>query len=118
MDGAQTLTNGLGFGGQIDYFALFIKSDFTSGHSRASPISTTFASPQLSRQPEFKIEMLEAISIQKDVEKSDHDLLIRQRMKRFYSLKNPPTNVGNTKTEVPPMPATLHRQKSARFGKS
>ncbi|KAG9306222.1 hypothetical protein G9A89_016126 [Geosiphon pyriformis] len=57
--GMKTLPNGLGMGGQLDYFALWINSDFVNGHSKAAPLSTTYSNPQLSKQAEFKIDEVE-----------------------------------------------------------
>ena len=51
----KSLPNGLGFGGQFDYFALWVQSDFIHGHCRGNP-STTFANHPLSANEEFEIE--------------------------------------------------------------
>ncbi|KAI8914861.1 TLD-domain-containing protein, partial [Powellomyces hirtus] len=58
--GAATYPNGLGFGGQLDYFGLWISSSFEGGHSKASPRSTTFDSPRLSNKEEFTLDYCEA----------------------------------------------------------
>lgn len=52
----KTMPNGLGQGGQLEYFGYWIDSDF--GIVRTSPSCTTFHSPQLGAQ-EGKIEELE-----------------------------------------------------------
>ncbi|KAI8926677.1 TLD-domain-containing protein [Entophlyctis helioformis] len=57
--GKQTLANGLGLGGQMDYFGLFVESSFEAGHSMAQPRSTTFGSPQLSQESRFLIDYVE-----------------------------------------------------------
>ncbi|KAM8946259.1 MTOR-associated protein MEAK7 [Pelodytes ibericus] len=57
--GQQTMPNGLGMGGQHDYFGLWIDSDFGSGHSKAKPRCTTYNSPQLSAKEDFFIMELE-----------------------------------------------------------
>eukprot|EP00045_Choanoeca_perplexa_P013360 m.151267 g.151267 ORF g.151267 m.151267 type:complete len:424 (-) comp16335_c0_seq9:1652-2923(-) len=57
--GMQTLPNGLGMGGQLDYFALFLNRDLLTGHSKGDP-STTYRNPRLSSQETFKITCLEA----------------------------------------------------------
>eukprot|EP00730_Choanoeca_flexa_P000750 TRINITY_DN10322_c0_g1_i7.p1 TRINITY_DN10322_c0_g1~~TRINITY_DN10322_c0_g1_i7.p1 ORF type:complete len:414 (+),score=85.47 TRINITY_DN10322_c0_g1_i7:101-1342(+) len=57
--GMQTLPNGLGMGGQLEYFALFVNNDLLTGHCRGDP-STTFRNPRLSAQETFKIVNLEA----------------------------------------------------------
>ena len=57
--GSKSFPNGIGMGGQIDYFAFFISSDFESGSSRAEPTSTTFGSPQLSGNADFILDACE-----------------------------------------------------------
>ncbi|XP_033754671.1 MTOR-associated protein MEAK7-like [Pecten maximus] len=57
--GQQTLPNGLGMGGQFDYFGLWIDQSFNYGHSKAQPRCTTYASPQLSGTAEFEVVALE-----------------------------------------------------------
>ena len=54
--GTKTLSNGIGFGGQMDYYGWFINDDFESGQSRAQPTSTTYGNPQLSKFTDFKID--------------------------------------------------------------
>ena len=49
-----------GFGGQFNYFGLWIDENFGTGHSKAKPLSTTFNSPRLSGTEEFKISHMEA----------------------------------------------------------
>ncbi|XP_069822437.1 MTOR-associated protein MEAK7 [Dendropsophus ebraccatus] len=55
----QTMPNGLGMGGQHDYFGLWIDSNFGKGHSKAKPRCTTYNSPQLSATEEFSIDSME-----------------------------------------------------------
>ncbi|XP_036391394.1 MTOR-associated protein MEAK7 [Megalops cyprinoides] len=57
--GQQTMPNGLGMGGQLGYFGLWLDSDFGRGHSRARPKCTTYGSPQLSGEEEFVLDALE-----------------------------------------------------------
>ncbi|XP_040185290.1 MTOR-associated protein MEAK7 [Rana temporaria] len=57
--GQQTMPNGLGMGGQHDYFGLWIDSNFGKGHSRAKPRCTTYNSPQLSGKEDFAIDTME-----------------------------------------------------------
>ena len=49
-----------GMGGQLNYFGFWLDDDFGSGHSRGQPTSTTYGSPPLAAQEEFKIDKLEA----------------------------------------------------------
>ncbi|CAN2389261.1 TBC LysM-associated domain containing 1, partial [Pristimantis euphronides] len=57
--GQQTMPNGLGMGGQHDYFGLWVDSNFGKGHSKAKPRCTTYNSPQLSATEEFSIDSME-----------------------------------------------------------
>ncbi|XP_043937405.1 MTOR-associated protein MEAK7 [Protopterus annectens] len=57
--GQQTMPNGLGMGGQHDYFGLWLDSDYGKGHSKAKPRCTTYNSPQLSAKETFTIDALE-----------------------------------------------------------
>ncbi|PIA17758.1 TLD-domain-containing protein, partial [Coemansia reversa NRRL 1564] len=52
----KTLPNGLGVGGQMGHFGLWIDSGFTHGGSNTA---ATFSSPQLSTCDEFNIDMVE-----------------------------------------------------------
>uniref|UniRef100_UPI00398E5AFD MTOR-associated protein MEAK7 n=1 Tax=Pristiophorus japonicus TaxID=55135 RepID=UPI00398E5AFD len=61
--GQQTMPNGLGMGGQHNYFGLWIDSDYGGGHSKAKPRCTTYNSPQLSAQEYFKINILEVWTV-------------------------------------------------------
>ena len=47
-------------GGQLNYFGFWLDDDFGSGHSRGQPSCTTYGSPQLSAEEEFKLDKLEA----------------------------------------------------------
>ena len=47
-------------GGQLNYFGLWLDENFGSGHSRGQPSCTTYGSPPLSAEEEFKIDRLEA----------------------------------------------------------
>ncbi|KAJ1841745.1 hypothetical protein LPJ73_006015, partial [Coemansia sp. RSA 2703] len=53
----KTLPNGLGAGGQLEHFGLWIDSNFTCGSSNSA---ATFGSEQLSSQREFVIDVIEA----------------------------------------------------------
>ncbi|XP_053305083.1 MTOR-associated protein MEAK7 [Spea bombifrons] len=61
--GQQTMPNGLGMGGQHNYFGLWIDSNFGSGHSKAKPRCTTYNSPQLSAKEDFSIDALEVWAV-------------------------------------------------------
>ncbi|XP_051847159.1 MTOR-associated protein MEAK7-like [Antechinus flavipes] len=57
--GQQTIPNGLGMGGQFDYFGLWIDYNFGKGHSKAKPRCSTYNSPQLSAKENFELDKLE-----------------------------------------------------------
>ncbi|XP_038664366.1 MTOR-associated protein MEAK7 [Scyliorhinus canicula] len=57
--GQQTMPNGLGMGGQLHYFGLWVDGDYGGGHSKAKPRCTTYNSPQLSAQEHFVIDTME-----------------------------------------------------------
>ena len=61
--GQETIPNGLGFGGQFDYFGLWIDAEFGQGHSRAQPKCITYNSPRLSSQENFQIDYIEVWGI-------------------------------------------------------
>ncbi|XP_028665995.1 MTOR-associated protein MEAK7 isoform X1 [Erpetoichthys calabaricus] len=61
--GQKTMPNGLGMGGQHDYFGLWIDCDFGKGHSKAKPRCTTFNSPQLSAEEDFIIDTVEVWAV-------------------------------------------------------
>lgn len=46
-------------GGQLEYFGLWLDSDFGHGHSRARPRCTTYGSPQLSGDEDFTVDTVE-----------------------------------------------------------
>ncbi|XP_030045335.1 MTOR-associated protein MEAK7-like isoform X2 [Microcaecilia unicolor] len=61
--GQQTMPNGLGMGGQHNYFGLWIDSNYGKGHSKAKPKCTTYNSPQLSAQDDFLLDALEVWAV-------------------------------------------------------
>ncbi|XP_032086430.1 MTOR-associated protein MEAK7 [Thamnophis elegans] len=61
--GQQTMPNGLGMGGQHEYFGLWVDSNFGQGHSRAKPRCTTYNSPQLSAKENFLLDSMEVWAV-------------------------------------------------------
>ncbi|XP_043382030.1 MTOR-associated protein MEAK7 isoform X4 [Chelonia mydas] len=61
--GQQTIPNGLGMGGQHDYFGLWIDSNYGKGHSKAKPRCTTYNSPQLSANENFTLDAMEVWAV-------------------------------------------------------
>ncbi|ORZ33017.1 hypothetical protein BCR44DRAFT_1438945 [Catenaria anguillulae PL171] len=59
--GSSTLPNGVGFGGQLDFFGLWLDASMDSGHSRvAGETSLTFGNPILASEKEFTVSDVEA----------------------------------------------------------
>ncbi|KAJ3184179.1 hypothetical protein HDU87_005025 [Geranomyces variabilis] len=103
--GASTFTNGLGFGGQLDYFGLFLSASFDAGHSKAAPRSTTFGYPQLSAHEEFRLDFVEAWLVKakeiddrlvdpkaakRSVLDDDRTAMLEMGGRRLYSKEVPP----------------------------
>eukprot|EP00095_Tigriopus_kingsejongensis_P010338 maker-scaffold525_size146620-snap-gene-0.13 protein:Tk10338 transcript:maker-scaffold525_size146620-snap-gene-0.13-mRNA-1 annotation:"tld domain-containing protein kiaa1609 homolog" len=53
----KTMANGLGMGGQMDFFGLWIDSEY--GKGRCAPSCSSYSSPQLSKEEHFHIDHLE-----------------------------------------------------------
>jgi len=58
--GQETLPNGLGMGGQLEYFGLHLSDDFGRGCSRTC---STYNSPQLSKQTQFMFDEIEVWAV-------------------------------------------------------
>lgn len=53
---SEDIPNGIGFGGRVNHFGLFISASFDQGHTFAC---TTFGSPSLSRRSRVCPEVIE-----------------------------------------------------------
>ncbi|CAG2218258.1 unnamed protein product [Mytilus edulis] len=71
--GQETLPNGLGMGGQFNYFGFWIDHSFNHGHSKAGPRCTTYGSPQLSKSADFTVEMVEVWAVGPEPKSEDSD---------------------------------------------
>ncbi|KAI8362303.1 TLD-domain-containing protein [Mortierella sp. GBAus27b] len=69
----KTLPNGIGFGGQFNYFGLWLGSDFQTGQSAAEPLCSTYQSPQMSKQQDFKLDEMEVWQIHPSLIERDED---------------------------------------------
>ncbi|KAJ3278759.1 hypothetical protein HK104_002044 [Borealophlyctis nickersoniae] len=87
--GTHTLSNGLGFGGQMDYFGLWVDSSFEKGYSKAHPVSITYNNTRLSGSEEFDIDFVEAWCIK---EKEVDDRLVTNTKQSILS--------GNSEAEA------------------
>lgn len=83
----QTIPNGLGMGGQHNYFGLWIDVDFGKGHSKAKPKCTTYSSPQLSAQENFRFEKMEVWGV------GDAPVLQQAKSSRSVLDKNPEARI-------------------------
>ncbi|XP_032232835.2 MTOR-associated protein MEAK7 [Nematostella vectensis] len=72
----QTLPNGLGMGGQYEYFGLWLQDSFGPGHCRGDPC-TTYGNPQLSGKEKFKIDVLEVwgVGVPPEAQAREHSVL-------------------------------------------
>jgi len=55
----KTMPNGLGMGGQLDYFGLWLDAE-DYGKGKCAPSCSSFNSPQVSKEKEFAFSHLEA----------------------------------------------------------
>lgn len=69
-------------GGQHHYFGLWVDADFGKGHSKAKPTCTTYNSPQLSAQEEFRFDKMEVWA----VGESEESLLVSGGTQGFSRL--------------------------------
>ncbi|BFZ19623.1 hypothetical protein BsWGS_22662 [Bradybaena similaris] len=70
----QTLPNGLGMGGQFEFFGLWIDQSFDHGHSKASARGcTTYGSPRLSAKEEFEVDCLEVWAVGRKKKEGEED---------------------------------------------
>ena len=58
----------------MDYFGLWLSSDFGHGHSKAKPKCSTYGSPMLSSSEEFEVELVEVWGVGSPVKPKDKDV--------------------------------------------
>jgi len=58
---AKTFPNGIGMGGQIDFFGLWLDSEY--GKGKCAPSCSSYASPQLSKEESFTFDHVEVWGI-------------------------------------------------------
>lgn len=68
----QTFPNGMGLGGQLNNFGIWLDADFGHGHSTAG--CSTFNSPQLSAQSHFHVDVVEVWRVGPEVVQDKHRL--------------------------------------------
>ena len=67
---SKSFINGVGFGGQMDYFGIFLDANFT-GKCFAKPISSTYNSPQFTKHEHFKVDHL-MVAVVEELDKEDY----------------------------------------------
>ncbi|KAE8672472.1 TLD domain-containing protein 1-like isoform X2 [Hibiscus syriacus] len=78
---SETIPNGIGFGGRINHFGLFISASFDEGHTFSC---TTFNSPCLSKTNKIYPEVIECWGIvRKGVEQEKADVVKGTVLERF-----------------------------------
>ncbi|XP_046842990.1 MTOR-associated protein MEAK7-like [Xenia sp. Carnegie-2017] len=77
--GMKTLPNGLGMGGQLEYFGFWLDSEFGPGHSMARPKSTTYGNPQLSSSEKFEVEEIEVWGVGTPPEQEERERSVLDR---------------------------------------
>lgn len=105
-------------GGQLNYFGLWLDENFGSGHSRGQPSCTTYGSPPLSAEEEFKIDRLEAWGVgvppenlvslcwlSFDSDSTYYDFIMFQMCGRVCSLSGGEIGAVYTEKVVPGSPA-------------
>ena len=55
----------------MDFFGLWLSSDFGHGHSKAKPKCSTYLSPMLSSSEEFVLELIEVWGVGSPTPKGD-----------------------------------------------
>jgi len=68
---AKTMPNGIGMGGQLEYFGLWIDAEY--GKARCAPSCSSYQSPQLSEKEYFHYDHLEVWAVGEEPETEDED---------------------------------------------
>ena len=105
----QTFPNGLGFGGQLRYFGLWLDENFSDGSSKAHPTCSTFASPCLAASEDFKVKTVEVWCCRElppsDDNEGDGSILDRHAQDRtFLEIAGRSVKAGENYRESPLQP--------------
>ena len=68
---AKTMPNGIGMGGQLEYFGLWIDAEY--GKARCAPTCSSYSSPQLSEKEYFHYDHLEVWGVGEEPDLDDED---------------------------------------------
>ncbi|KAJ3108003.1 hypothetical protein HDU97_002583 [Phlyctochytrium planicorne] len=107
--GTSTLPNGLGFGGQLEFFGLWVDAQLDKGHCRGNP-SSTYENPPLAGLEEFLLDTIECLLV-KPKEVDDRLIDKKKGKKSVLNYENADTSLlemgGRTfysKNVQPPKP--------------
>ena len=68
---AKTMPNGLGMGGQLEYFGLWLDAEY--GKGKCAPSCSSFAAPQLSKQETFTYHHVEVWGVGDEPQDEDEE---------------------------------------------
>ena len=68
---AKTFPNGLGMGGQLEFFGLWLDAEY--GKGKCAPSCSSFASPQLSRNEDFTYHHVEVWGVGEEPEEDEDE---------------------------------------------
>ena len=63
----------------MDFFGLWLSSDFGHGHSKAKPKCSTYLSPMLSSSEEFVLELIEVWGVGSPAPPKGDEVCVRER---------------------------------------
>ncbi|XP_022767004.1 TLD domain-containing protein 1 isoform X2 [Durio zibethinus] len=90
--GSETIPNGIGFGGRINHFGLFLSAGFDQGHTFSC---TTFNSPCVSKTSQIYPEVIECWGVvRKGMEKEKPDVAKGSVLERFKEERHMLNMVG------------------------
>lgn len=103
---SESIPNGIGFGGQINHWGLFLAGSFDKGHTR---YSVTFGNPALSTKEEFVPQTIECWAVVRrssDDEGSDHGAKLKgtilERFKEDRQMMNLCLDKANASDSIGP----------------
>lgn len=77
---SESIPNGIGFGGQVNHFGLFLSANFDRGHTFSC---TTFGSPCLSKTNQIHPEVIECWGINRGTPQDRNEVLKSTVLERF-----------------------------------
>lgn len=77
---SESIPNGIGFGGRVNHFGLFLSASFDKGHTFTN---TTFGNPCLSKTSQIYPEVIECWGVIKRAQQERQDALKGTVLERF-----------------------------------